>query len=76
MNSCFNVARYLLTKTHPALIFEGNEPHLDTKIKKNYIVSNEVREFMVRSETASIPHFGVMLTNNCIGQPVPPFIVI
>ena len=76
LNSYFNIARPLLTKTHPALIFGGDETHLDPKIKKKYIIPNEVREFMVRSEPASIPHFSVMLANNCIGQPVPPFIII
>ena len=75
LNSYFDVAKPLLQTTPPALIFGADEIGLEPKIKKKYVVPNEVKEFLAKN-SAQIPHFSAMLAHNCVGQSIPPFVII
>ena len=75
LNSYFNIAKPLLETTHPALIFGADENGLDPKIKKKYVVPSNVKEFLVKNQT-KIPHLSAMLSHNCIGEALPPFVII
>lgn len=75
LNAYFDISKQLLENTHPALIFGADETGLDPKVKKKYVVPNDIKEFLVKDQS-KIPHFSAMLSNNCIGQAVPPFIIM
>lgn len=65
LNPCFTLVKPLLENTHPCLIFGADETHLDPKLKKKYVVPQEVREFITKNQSG---HFSVMLAHNCVGE--------
>ena len=70
-----NTVKPLLENTHPALIFGADETGLEAKLKKKYIVPNNIKDFLIKNPQA-LPHYTVMLAHNCIGQQLPPYVIL